>query len=69
MAALWFLLGVAVLGLSWYALTETAYPGLWWGGLVVSLLLMLVAALWLLAAVTNWVSWRLPQRQPVRVTD
>lgn len=65
--ALWIALGFAIIALGYYALTQTPYPGLWWGGLVVGLLSMLTGAVWLLAALTGWVTWTRGAAQPVRV--
>ncbi len=63
------LLGMAILGLSYYALTRTAYPGLWWGGLTLSMVLLLTGAVWLLAALTGWVTWTRRDPAAVRVRD
>lgn len=69
MSALWFVLAVAVLGLSYYALTQTPYPGLWWGGLAVAMVLLAMAGLWALAALTGWVQWAVPARRVARERD
>jgi len=66
---LWIILGMAILGLAYYALTHTAYPGLWWGGLTLSMVLLLTGAVWLLAALTGWVTWTRRDPAAVRVRD